>query len=151
VGNLDKQNLNLVKLCVGIDSVSHLESYRAAMRDKAQADGVDYIPSHVTRMWPRRATEILGGGSIYWVIKGVVQARQTILRFDERIGADGIRRCAIVMDPNIIRTQPAQRRPFQGWRYLEAENAPPDLAARSEVRDELPLELQIALAEIGLR
>jgi len=148
---MTKQHLNLVKLCVGIDSVSHLESYRAGLREKALEQGVAYVSTHVTRMWPRRASEILAGGSLYWVIKGVVQARQTILRFDERIGNDGIRRCAIILAPDIIRTQPAPRRPFQGWRYLEAENAPPDLMARPEVQEDLPLNMQIALAEIGLR
>lgn len=102
-------------------------------------------------MWPRREAELLNGGSLYWVIKGVIQARQTILRLDEVIGEDGIRRCGIVMEPEIIRTQAATRRPFQGWRYLEPADSPADLVKGAEVQDDLPPELMTALAEIGVR
>ena len=65
----------------------------------------------------------LDGGSIYWVIKRFIQCRQRILRLDEVIGGDGIRRCAIVLDPELILTTQVPRRPFQGWRYLKAEDA----------------------------
>ena len=142
--------LHLLKLCVGIESVAHLQEHRAAQRAKLRAAGAEDVSTHVTRMFPRRAGELLAGGSLYWVIRGAVQARQHILRLEERIGADGIRRCAIVMDPEIIRTRPAPRRPFQGWRYLEPGNAPPDLPTGREAED-LPEDLQAALAEIGLR
>lgn len=102
-------------------------------------------------MWPRRESELLNGGSIYWVIKGVIQARQTVLQLDEVIGEDGIRRCGIVMQPEIIRTQAATRRPFQGWRYLEPIDSPADLASGAKMQDDLPPELMTALAEIGVR
>lgn len=144
-------HINLVKLCVGIDSLLHLESYRQSQREQARALGEEEQSIHVTRMWPKREPEILNGGSLYWVIKGVILARQSILRLDERIGNDGIRRCAIVMTPGIIQTQAAVRRPFQGWRYLKPEDSPPDLAPTREQDDELPQELSLALAEIGLR
>ena len=68
-------------------------------------------------MWPKREAEILNGGSIYWVIKGLIQCRQKVLRLDEVIGSDGIRRCAIVLEPKLVRTQSSLTRPFQGWRY----------------------------------
>jgi hypothetical protein len=142
-----KNTINLVKLCVGIDSVEHLESYRARIRK----EGGPAEPRHVTRMWPRREAELLDGGSIYWVIKGVIQARQKILRLEEVIGGDGIRRCAIVMDPEIVRTGAAVRRPFQGWRYLEPADSPPDLAKDAAQIAELPVEMLTALAEIGVR
>lgn len=141
------KTINLVKLCVGIDSVEHLESYRARLT----AEGGPTPPRHVTRMRPRRESELLNGGSIYWVIKGVIQARQTVLRLDEVIGEDGIRRCGIVMEPEIIRTQAATRRPFQGWRYLESIDSPADLTKGGEIHDDLPPELMTALAEIGVR
>ena len=108
-------------------------------------------PRHVTRMWPRREADLLNGGSIFWVIKGVIQCRQQVLRLDEVIGEDGIRRCAIVMAPEIVRTQAAVRRPFQGWRYLEPADSPADLATGVELQDDLPAELMTALAEIGVR
>jgi hypothetical protein len=150
-GILTNDHINLVKLCVGIDSLSHLESYRAENSERSRLQGVDDLTTHVTRMWPKRSTELLNGGSLYWVIKGVVLARQKILRFEERIGADGIRRCAIIMSPEIIKTEAATRRPFQGWRYLKTEDAPPDLTRAREFDDELPSEMNLALAAIGLR
>ncbi len=141
------KTINLVKLCVGIDSVEHLESHRATRR----LEGTESLNQHITRMWPRRESELLNGGSIYWVIKGVIQARQIVLRLDEVIGNDGIRRCGIVMDPEIIRTQAATRRPFQGWRYLEPIDSPADLGNRAVAQDDLPPELMTALADIGVR
>ena len=137
----------MVKLCVGIDTVEHLEAHRAAQR----ARGITGPTRHVTRMWPRREPELLNGGSLYWVIKGVIQARQTVLQLDEVIGEDGIRRCGIIMDPEIIRTEAAVRRPFQGWRYLEPVDSPADLIKTATTQDDLPHELMTALAEIGVR
>lgn len=149
--NLTNKHINLVKLCVGIDSLAHLESYRAEKAERARLLGRDDLTAHVTRMWPKRSEELLDGGSLFWVIKGVILARQRILQFDERIGADGIRRCAIIMAPEIIKTEAATRRPFQGWRYLKPEDAPPDLTRAREFDDELPAEMNLALAAIGLR
>jgi hypothetical protein len=101
-------------------------------------------------MWPKRDAEILNGGSIYWVIKGMIQCRQRILRLDEVTGPDGIRRCAIVLERELQRTTQAQRRPFQGWRYLKPEDSPPDLPAGRAAEDPLPPELSAALSEIGV-
>ena len=139
--------LNLIKLCVGIDSVEDLIAWRA----RNNPNGLEALSQHVTRMWPKRADELLDGGSLYWVIKGNIQARQRITALNEAIGQDGIRRCAIVMDPKVIRVAPARRRPFQGWRYLAAEDAPPDLRAARQGDSKLPPELTAALAEIGVR
>ncbi len=111
----------------------------------------DGLCRHVTRMWPKREPEIVRGGSIYWVIKGVIQARQPVLRLDEVIGDDGIRRCAIVLKPCLIRTQHALKRPFQGWRYLKPEDAPADLPEGRTHEEPIPAELSAALAEIGVR
>lgn len=139
--------VNLIKLSVGTESVEGLDLWQASRAD-ASPDG---LPRHVTRMWPKREAEILDGGSIYWVIKGVIQARQPVLRLDEVIGQDGIRRCAIVLEPGLIRTEHALRRPFQGWRYLKPEDSPADLPAGRAHEDTLPTELSAALAEIGVR
>lgn len=138
--------LNLVKLSVGTDSVDTLDEWQKTKR--AQTD--DGFSHHVTRMWPKREKEILAGGSIFWVIKGAIQARQQIVRFDEVIGADGIRRCDFVLAPELIRTQSALRRPFQGWRYLKVEDSPPDLPKGRKAEEPLPAELAMALAEIGV-
>lgn len=137
---------NLIKLSVGTESVDDL----AAWQITRAAQTLDGLPRHVTRMWPKREPEILAGGSIYWVIKGLIQCRQHVLRMDEVIGQDGIRRCAIVLDPELQRTAQAQRRPFQGWRYLNPTDSPPDLVAGRESDSQLPAELSAALAEIGV-
>ncbi|UMA63349.1 DUF1489 domain-containing protein [Roseivivax marinus] len=137
---------HLVKLSAGTDSVDSLTRWQAS----AAARGPDGYPRHVTRMWPKRESEIAGKGSIYWVIKGLIQCRQQIVRLDEVSGGDGIRRCAIVLDPTLVRVSPAPRRPFQGWRYLDPSEAPADLRPGREADDALPPELAGALAEIGV-
>jgi hypothetical protein len=141
------KTVNLIKLSVGTDDVAGLAAWQATKR--AQTD--DGYPRHVTRMWPKREAEILNGGSIYWVIKGVILARQKILRLDEYNSADGIRRCAIVSDTPLIRIAATPKRAFQGWRYLTPEDAPIDLPEGREEEEPLPLELSQALAAIGVR
>ncbi|WP_132861143.1 DUF1489 family protein [Shimia isoporae] len=138
--------INLVKLSVGTESVESLTAWQHMRRQQMP----DVLPRHVTRMWPKREPEILNGGSIYWVIKGVIQCRQKILRLDEVRGEDGIRRCAIVLDPEIHRTVAAPKRAFQGWRYLKVEDTPADLPKSRANDDALPDELNQALAEIGV-
>lgn len=140
-------HLNLIKLCVGADSVEDLLDWHRA-HAHVWAKGTT---EHVTRMWPKREAEILSGGSLYWIIKGTVQARQRIVGLAARQGGDGINRCALVLDAEVIRTEHAPRRPFQGWRYLSAEDAPRDLPKGRALDDALPPELAQALAEIGLR
>ena len=139
--------VNLIKLSVGTDSVDDLAAWQEMRRRTVYKDGLN---RHVTRMWPKREDEILAGGSIYWVIKGLIQCRQRIVRFDEMTGEDGIRRCAIVIDPEIHLTATAQKRPFQGWRYLAPADAPPDLPKGRRNEDALPPELSQALADIGV-
>ena len=136
--------LNLMKLCVGCDDPAELEAWQLQRYQGGPA-------RHVTRMWPKREAELLDGGSIYWVFKGVMQARQRVLDLEEVLGEDGIRRCALVLDPELIRTTAVPRRPFQGWRYLDAEDAPPDLTKGRDHDDALPAALAAELAEMGLR
>lgn len=138
--------VNLVKLSVGTESVENLQDWQ----DMTGLRLPEGLPRHVTRMWPKREAEILAGGSIYWVIKGQIQCRQRILRMDEVIGEDGIRRCAIILDPKLHRTQTATKRPFQGWRYLKPEDSPADLPEGRSTEEPLPLELSQALTEIGV-
>ena len=138
--------VHLIKLSVGSESVDGLREWQAGRRKELKRDH----SLHITRMWPRREAELLQGGSIFWVIQGFVQCRQRILRLDEVTGRDGIRRCAIVLEPTLIRTATARRRPFQGWRYLPVDDAPPDLPPGREDDDALPPALAGALADIGV-
>ncbi len=142
-----KAHINLVKLCVGAEKVEDLTRWQA----QRMAAGLYDQPVHVTRMRPKREDELLAGGSLYWVFKGVILARQRVLRLDEVQGEDGILRCGIALDPEVIRTEPAPRRAFQGWRYLTPEDAPRDLPETRGFEEELPEELAMALADIGLR
>lgn len=145
--NMGSGFVNLLKLCVGAESVEHLLDW--------QRTHPSPFPTgerrHITRMWPKREAEVTAGGSLYWVIKGVILCRQRIIRLDEVTGADGILRCGLVMDPQVIRTEPAPRRPFQGWRYLPPEDSPPDLPEGRTGDSALPEDVALALAEIGLR
>ena len=139
--------IHILKLCVGAESVEDLTDWQAT----ARAKGPDGLPRHVTRMWPRREAEVLNGGSLYWVIKGVILARQRILRLDPVDRGDGIARCGLVLDPQVIRTEAVPRRPFQGWRYLASADAPRDLPKGRTAQEALPPRLEAALAEIGVR
>jgi hypothetical protein len=139
--------VHLIKLCVGVERVEELAAWQAG-RAAALPGG---RPRHVTRMWPKRADEVLAGGSLYWVIKGVVLARQRIVALEPVEGADGISRCGIVLDPALIPTEAAVRRPFQGWRYLAPADAPRDLARARPQEEALPPALAAALADLGVR
>ena len=145
--------LHLIKLCAGAESIDDLAAridYRCGVNEAA---GLGRIHDHVTRMHPRREKELLEGGSIYWVIKGVVFARQKIIGFERRTGKDEIERTAILLDPQYVLTEPQPRRAFQGWRYLSVEDAPLDLKgqnAKGRGRKAPPPELGAKLAELGL-
>lgn len=138
--------LHLQKLSVGTETVADL----AAWQSQKRAQAPDGRPRHITRMWPKREDELLQGGSIYWVVKGSILCRQRIDRLEEYDRGDGVRRCAIVLDPALIRVVPTLKRPFQGWRYLKPEDAPMDLPEGREEEEALPAALNAALAEIGV-
>ncbi len=149
--------LHILKLCVGAVSVDDLATWQSGRMAERRAAGQDPRPRHVTRMWPKRADEILGGGSLYWVIQGWITVRQAIEGFDEQRGEDGIRRCAIVLSPELVTVAARPRRPFQGWRYLAAGDAPPDAPGQgqpgfAEAADPfgLPAELARALDGFGV-
>lgn len=136
--------LHLLKLCVGVERPEQLREWHI----QRLAAGEEL--RHTTRMWPRRAAELLDGGSLYWVMKGAIQARQRIERLDEVIGADGIRRCKIVLHQDLIRVSSVPKRAFQGWRYLDGADAPRDLGPVGGIEDDLPDQLRNALEEIGV-
>lgn len=139
--------IHLIKLCVGVKSLEELESYRD---ERAHWWGADYgedVHVNRTRMMPKRAAEIEGLASIYWVIAGQIVARQRILRLAPYTDAEGKNYCDIIMSRELVRTVPYPKRPFQGWRYLRAEDAPPDLGANENADS---LELAADLAKLGL-
>lgn len=139
--------VNILKLCVGASSVEDLVLWQQENRHRRPAGHAE----HVTRMWPKREAEVTGGGSLYWVIKGVILCRQRILALEPRDEGDGISRCALILDAEVIRTAPAPRRPFQGWRYLDPADSPPDLSRAKQGEQALPPGLAEGLAEFGWR
>jgi hypothetical protein len=141
--------LHLIKLCVGVDSIADVQDWQDRVVRRPRRKGAPPEPYHVTRMTPSRRDEILEGGSLYWVIRRVVQVRQRILDLAELRGEDGIKRCAIVLDRELTPTRPIPRKPFQGWRYLSDDDAPPDLGARGVGGAELPEDLRRKLVELG--
>ena len=140
--------LHLKKLSVGSTSIDSLRAWHEevlARRGKI---------IHVTRSFPRRAEEILpqgsAGGSIYWVIKGKMCARQLIDEFIEVEREDGGVSCGIVMKPGLIPVFEKRHRPFQGWRYLEEKDAPLDLPSGDSAEDTMPMEMAEELRDLGL-
>ncbi len=117
---------------------------------RVPAAGAAQEQFHTTRMVPTRAAEIVGGGSLYWVIKGSVQCRQAITEIRPFTDGEGIGRCHLVLDPVVVKTDWQPRRPFQGWRYLKPEDAPADLGKGRAELAELPPKLRRELAELGL-
>lgn len=142
--------VHLVKMAVGVESIPHLEEIQARRLRAAVEAGGPAVLRHVTRNTPRRAEEILDGGSIYWVIRGFIQVRQAIVDVAEHADSDGTPACALVLDPRVARTELRPMRPFQGWRYLAAEKAPPDLPANGTEAGDLPPEMAEELRALGL-
>ena len=135
--------LHIVKLCVGVSELKEFEDWRRS-EQKAGRD-----MSHTTRMFPKRAPEIIKGGSIFWVIRGFIMVRQPIKALEPVRGRDGIKRCRIVFESDYVLVRPTPRRAFQGWRYLEAEDVPPDLRKASGL-EKMPEKLRTELASLGL-
>ena len=139
--------LNLIKLCVGADSIQDLADWqkkRAAMRKKKSQKPEIF---HVTRMTPKRADELLSGGSLYWVIKGQIAVRQRLLEL-RPVVREGLPHCALVLDAKLVPTARRTHRAFQGWRYFDSQDAPRDLKASD--KSKLPDALRAELTHLGL-
>src|SRR3954469_14126103 len=140
--------LHIIKLCVGCDSLAELADWQKKRLKERRAKGQkpELIP--VTRMTPKRTEEVRVGGSLYWVIKGQIAARQRLLAFRE-VKKNGIPHCGFVYDKELVPVVARARRAFQGWRYVEEADVPPDLA-RTKGAKGLPEALQRELAALGL-
>ncbi|HEU4985567.1 MAG TPA: DUF1489 family protein [Rhizobiaceae bacterium] len=141
--------LHLVKLCVGCDSVEDLEAWIAHRLEEKRRKGQAPEHFHTTRMVPKQVTDLTDGGSLYWVIKGTVQCRQRLLEIRPFTDSEGISRCHLMLDPQVVRTEWQPRRAFQGWRYLKPEDAPADVRSGSGA-EALPPKLRRELADLGL-
>ena len=141
-------SLHLIKLSVGPENLSELADWQTQRLKDLRKRGETPELVHTTRHMPKRAIEVLDGGSIYWVIKGWLVARQRLLELRPLL-RDGVPHCGLVFAPEMIRIAPRKHRPFQGWRYFHPKDAPRDLA-KGEVDAEMPEEMRRELAELGL-
>ncbi len=137
-------SLHLIKLSVG--SVDY-ESMRRWQAQRLKATGRLF---HRTRMMPRRRAELLLGGSIYWVVRGHVVARQLLVDIEPVIDAEGRPDNHLMLDPRLVATVPRPHRPFQGWRYLTTKGVPPDLADLPEGAQDMPPAMAAELHALGL-
>ena len=142
--------LHLVKLCVGAESIADLEAWVAERVAERARRGAAPRSQHVTRMVPSRAAELVDGGSLYWIIKGQLAARQGLIEIEPFVDVDGIGRCRLWLEPEVKPVRPRPMRPFQGWRYFADKDAPPDLTAAGAGAADMPEALRRELSELGL-
>ncbi len=136
--------LHLIKLCVGVSEIDELRHW------VAEAAKIGAARDHVTRMFPKKREEILAGGSLYWVMRGMIMCRQPIADLQVVVDVDGIHRCRIVFESKVIAVRPTPRRAFQGWRYLLNEDAPLDLKAGQSSPEAMPEAMRRELASLAL-
>ena len=142
--------LNLIKLCVGCDSVQELELWiEKRLKDRLKR-GLSREHMHRTRMVPKRADELRDGGSLYWVIRGEVLCRQRLIDVRPFVDKGGIRRCYLVLQPKLVLVEPRLWRAFQGWRYLPSEDCPRDLDRVAPGAKHMPEALRRELRDLGL-
>jgi hypothetical protein len=142
--------LNLIKLCVGCESVRDLEGWIKQKLKEKRKRGEKAEHIHRTRMVPKRADELIDGGSLFWVIRGEVTCRQRIRDIRPFRDKDGTGRCAIVLDSKVVLVEPRPYRAFQGWRYLAAKDAPRDLDKAAPGAAAMPETLRRELRDLGL-
>jgi hypothetical protein len=141
--------VHLIKLCVGVSEPHELAAWQKKRWDDAKKAGRKPECRHLTRNTPKRAEEILAGGSLYWVIKGVIRVRQRIIGI-KPMTVDGEPRCKLLLERKLVRVAPRPMRAFQGWRYLEADAAPPDLDKLGKGAMNMPPKMVEELRELGL-
>ena len=143
-------SLNLIKLCVGCDSVAELSSWikQRLKQKKARKEKPEHI--HTTRMVPKRVDELLDGGSLYWVIRGQIMCRQDLVAIRPFVDKEGVGRCRLVLRPKVVPVEPRPFRAFQGWRYLNAKDAPRDLDRAASGARNMPENMRRELRELGL-
>lgn len=142
--------LHLLKLCVGAESIRDLEEWVEEQMALMRRLGRPEEQTHTTRMVPKRVEEIVDGGSLYWVIKGQISARQRLTDIRPFTDGEGIGRCHLVMEPVVVPVEPRPFRPFQGWRYLQPKDAPRDIGQHGGDLAEMPEEMRRELAGLGL-
>lgn len=140
--------LHLIKLCVGVESLQELQAWQKKRLAEKKKKGQKPELVHVTRQTPKRAEELLDGGSLFWVIKGQIAARQKLIEL-RPLKREGVPHCGLVYDKKLVPVMRRARSAFQGWRYFEPGDAPPDIGTIKGSKG-LPEALQQELASLGL-
>src|SRR6201996_376167 len=140
--------LHLIKLCVGVDTLQELADWQKKRLKEKRAKGQKPELMHITRQFPKRAEELLDGGSLYWVIKGQIAARQKLLEL-RPLTRNGVPHCGLVYDKKLVPVMRRARSAFQGWRYFDAKDVPADVGTVKGAKG-LPEKLQQELAALGL-
>jgi len=125
--------LHLIKLAVGCESVKQLKDWVAERMRAAKQKGLPRHHIHITRMTPKRGDELLAGGSLYWVIRGEIAAREKMIAIEPFRDRDGIGRCRLVMQPKVVAVLPR-----------------PDLGSAGAGIAAMPEPLRRELRELGL-
>jgi hypothetical protein len=142
--------VHLIKLCVGVETVEELATWQAERLKRLKRARKTVELCHRTMQMPRRREEVLDGGSLYWVIKGFVLVRQRVLDLRPDVKEDATACCGIVLDKELVATRAHPRRAFQGWRYLEAQDAPKDAGVIDAAADDMPRRMREDLRELRL-
>jgi hypothetical protein len=142
--------VHLIKLCVGCDTVQELKVWQEERLRRLARERKVVELCHRTLQTPRRRDEVLDGGSLYWVIKGFILVRQRIIDLRPDTKDDGTACCGIVFDRELVTTRAHPRRAFQGWRYLDPADAPPDTRVVEDEDGEMPRAMRENLRELRL-
>jgi hypothetical protein len=142
--------VHLIKLCVGVEAVEELATWQAERLKRLKRARKTVELCHRTMQMPRRREEVLDEGSLYWVIKGFVLVRQRVLDLRPDTKEDGTACCGIVLDKELVATRAHPRRAFQGWRYLEAADAPKDAGVVDAAAGDMPRGMREDLRELRL-
>jgi len=142
--------IHLIKLCVGVDTVEELAAWQTERLKRLKHARKTPELCHRTLQMPKRREEVIDGGSLYWVIKGFVLVRQKVLDLRPDTKDDGTACCGIVLDRELVATRAHPRRAFQGWRYLEAADAPKDVGLVDGADETIPRRMREELRELRL-
>jgi hypothetical protein len=141
---------NFLRTGVGVDSIHHLHDIQSSYRHIVhQKQDCAFL---TTRRTPTRVNDLINGGSVYWIIKRQICARQIIVDIQTLKDEEDKNYCVILMDKKLILTQPLNHRHIQGWRYLPPEKAPTDIGTfdPSIIEDDMDPDMAKDLAEAGL-
>jgi hypothetical protein len=142
--------VHLMRLAVGVEDIEHLASIQKKRKSIILPKRAGRaVPTYTTHQ-PKRTEDLLDGGSLYWVIKGLMRVRQRLLGFRPYVDDNGKTRCMLLLDRELVPTLPTSYRPFQGWRYLELSDAPKDLSKAGKGASKMPPKMLAELRELGL-